>query len=226
MTPLGPDEVHVWTDRTDGPNRTDLLNDEELERAQRFKVEPPRRQFVAARSTLRRLLGEYLNSDPRTLKFITSEHGKPSLAEGGLEFNVSHTEGQVALAFAHSPVGIDVERFDRDLDHDSLTKRFFSEHERQQLSDMDAEERKAAFFRCWTQKEAYLKALGSGLSRDTRSFAVNCRAGVGGLVADDDNTLAPQRWRLQHVIGEDEFSVSLAVTSSIRKVRCFKAAES
>lgn len=226
MTPPRQDEIHVWTDRTDGPDRTNLLNEEERKRADRFKVEPARRQFICARATLRRLLGEYLQRDSREIEFVTSEHGKPSLANGDLQFNVSHTEGRVALAFGHSPVGIDVERYDRDLDHSGLAKRFFSEQEQRQLDALNDEERKRAFFRCWTQKEAYLKALGSGLTRDTRSFAVDCREGEAGLLADKLDPEAQARWRLQHLATEDDYSISLATTTSIAKVHCFTAAGS
>ena len=92
------------------------------------------------------------------------------------------------------------------------------------MEAMNDTERKRAFFRCWTQKEAYLKALGSGLTRDTRSFAVDCRDGEAGLLADEREPEAPNQWWLRHLDSDVDYSVSLATAISITKVSCFTGA--
>lgn len=223
---ISGNDAHVWLrpiDRTVAPEVTDLLSAEERDRAARYKVEAPRRQFICARATLRWLLGRYLDLNPRAIEFSFTKHGKPSLAGGGgLQFNVSHTGEMAALAFANGPVGIDIEKHDREVEVDALSKRFFSGDEHAQLSAMNPTERREAFFRCWTQKEAYLKALGSGLSRDTRTFTVDCEEGSPGLVEDIRDATAHKRWAITKVPSDHDYCLSLAVAAPAGGIRVFR----
>ena len=113
---------------------------------------------------LRALLGRWLERDPAGLRFVLGEHGKPALASGELEFSVSHSGDLVAIAVAEGrAVGIDVERV-RDVEEERVADRLFAPAEAEALRSLPAAERTSEFFRLWTRKEAYVKALGTGIA--------------------------------------------------------------
>lgn len=150
----------------------ELLSDDEQQRAARFRFEIHRRRYVAARGQLRRILSAYTGVAPEAVAFTYGPKGKPSVA--GIEFNLSHSAdlGAVALTRA-TPVGIDVEMMRPTRDLDGLARVSFSPREQQQLRALSGEEKLEAFFRCWTRKEAYVKATGDGLSAALDSFDVD-----------------------------------------------------
>lgn len=228
---LAKGEVHVWKcalpqDTSDLAGQFDMLSGDEQERADRFKVERPRRQFIIARSTLRSLLGRYLNRLPSEIIFRTAEHGKPELhyPEGRLQFNVSHSQELVLLAFSRSaPVGIDVEWLGGTADHSDVAGRFFSGREQSQLQALPPADRPRAFMECWTRKEAYLKARGFGLSRDTRTFSVSITGSAGEvLLEDNDDPSALDSWSIQpiHLGQPADYCAALAAQSPLETVKC------
>jgi 4'-phosphopantetheinyl transferase len=150
----------------------ELLADTERTRANRYHFADDRRRSIVARAATRRLLGRYLNADPRELVFIEEEHGKPALQHREIEFNASHSGDLVALAFAKgTPVGIDVERRRRLNDCLALARRYFSAEELAFVNT--AADAVDAFFTVWTAKEAIVKASGAGIgSSDLRGFTV------------------------------------------------------
>jgi 4'-phosphopantetheinyl transferase len=185
---LGSKEIHVWhTDLTVQEANIDrlfpLLDNHEQSRAARFLVPEPRIQFILSRAFLRIALGQYLHIEPREVSFRTAEHGKPELAVAGdLYFNLSHTEGTTVIAVTRAGrVGIDVERIRGNLDPLQLGMRFFSRQESEWLRSQPDDQRFAAFFACWTAKEAYIKACGGGLSIPLDGFGVIPRSGNGEL---------------------------------------------
>jgi 4'-phosphopantetheinyl transferase len=178
---LPPVEIHVWYRDLNFPFSQlemcyELLSDDERERAARYHFDQHRNEFVLTRGTLRTLLGSYLEKSPASLAFSYSAQGKPYLAgePSNLRFNVSHTEGLAALAFAReSEIGVDVEKMRPEREAHKLAERFFSESERRFLSHISGRELHEAFFRCWTRKEAYIKAKGGGLSIPLDEFDVS-----------------------------------------------------
>jgi len=179
------DAVHIWRADLDSEAWTcrleHLLSSDEIQRANRFRFSEHRRRFVIARGCLRILLGGYLNIDAGKVTFTYSSEGKPSLdARHGsnLRFNVSHSGDIAALAFASGQeIGVDVEMIRRDLDVEEIPKRFFSLAEQTKLAGLSGEEKYQGFFNCWTRKEAYVKAVGSGLSLPLRDFDVSLLPG-------------------------------------------------
>lgn len=152
------------------------LDDGEKARAKRFLSDQTRRQFVAAHGIKRLLLGKLLTADPRTLRFqMTSRGGKPILAlpgDQGLRFNLSHTTGLVACAAAYgAEVGIDVEPANRNVER-SLARHYFASDEADWLEKTPDEDRRAAFIKLWTLKEAVIKAVGSDGLVALNSFSV------------------------------------------------------
>ncbi len=134
----------------------------------------PRRRFVAARALLRQLLASYLGSEAGTVAFSYGTHGKPRLAgrAGGLHFNLSHAGSRALFAFGGNRVGVDLEVIRPLRDPDAVAKRFFSERETQMLAALHPSTRQRAFFACWTRKEAYVKALGTGIANTLPGFSV------------------------------------------------------
>jgi 4'-phosphopantetheinyl transferase len=160
-------EVHVWQARLDGcpvPHAAleATLTPGEHARAVRFRLPHVRDQFVRTRALLRVLLGRYLGCPAVAVPIEPNPDGKPVVAGGGVEFNVSHTEGLAVFAVADRPVGVDVEVVREIATMDDLVERFFAPRERELYRSLPAELRRTGFFRGWTCKEAVLKGIGCG----------------------------------------------------------------
>ncbi len=155
------------------------LNDEERARAQRFHFDKHRHHFIVGRGVLRALLGRYLAMKPEALQFRYGAYGKPTLdgehRQSPLRFNVSHSHETALFGFVQErEIGIDVEYIRRDFSTEDIARRFFTPNEVESIESNPEAERVAAFYRCWTRKEAYIKAIGSGLSQPLNQFDVNC----------------------------------------------------
>jgi 4'-phosphopantetheinyl transferase len=186
--PLATDEVHVWRVALAQPpagfaRLADRLSPDERRRAARFRFERDRRRYQVAHGALRELLGAYLDDRPERLGFVEGTHGKPVLAPphgAELRFNLSHS-GELALCAVscRREVGVDLEQVRELADADALARRFFADAESKALAALPADERLAAFFRCWTRKEAYLKAVGAGLLQALDGFQVSLQPEAG-----------------------------------------------
>jgi 4'-phosphopantetheinyl transferase len=181
-----PNVVDTWTVDLDQPADVRAayaraLSDDELQRASRFVFERDRHHYVVCRGALRHLLAAYLDAAPGDLVFDYGHRGKPSLdgaAAGRLQFNVSHASGvAVAAVSTGAPIGVDLECISRTVEFEELAGRFFSPREAEDLLSLPVADRRAAFFACWTRKEAYIKAIGDGLACPLDSFAVTLRSG-------------------------------------------------
>ena len=175
----------------DGSDNESLLSADEKERARRFVFERDRGRFVAARAFLRRVLGQFVGERPADLIFDYSPHGRPSLSAYGSrpDFNLSHA-GEVALLAVSwaSPLGIDVEAVTAATDTGAIAGQVLHPNELAVFERLAEDQRMSAFFRLWTRKEAALKALGTGLSRDPRSLDVGLGNGGDETVVWLDGT--------------------------------------
>ena len=220
------DEVHVWSadlDRIPEALLRDPLSADEQERGRRFHFERDRRRFAATRGLLRRLLGRYLGLDPSRLRFAYGPRGKPFLAgEDELRFNVSHSGGLALLAFARGrEVGVDVERERPVPEAADIARHYFSAWEAAQLRRLRDGERTAAFFRCWTRKEAFIKATGDGLSRSLDAFDVTLAPGEPArLLRVEGEPEAARRFWIEDVSPAPGFAGALAVEGSPARVVC------
>jgi 4'-phosphopantetheinyl transferase len=170
---LRPNEIHVWwaalTHYDDRLSRKfyRILSLEEKKRAACFRFRKDRESFIIRRGTLRHILGSYLSLKPNQLHFSCGKHGKLELAntvsQGGIHFNVSHTQGCALYAFSiNREVGVDIE-YVRDIpEMKQIVQQFFSKSENAFFHTISASQRKEAFFSCWTRKEALIKAIGVG----------------------------------------------------------------
>ena len=171
---LSDSAVDVWLisltqpDAADG-SFVDLLSSAERARAARFKFDKHRRPFVVAHAALRSILSKYLNTEPADLPFVSGINGKPSLAPelsgSGLCFNLSHSHEMALLGVTRGhEIGVDIEWIKEDYGFDEVAGRFFTVQEVAELRALPMHLHRQAFFKCWTSKEAFLKAKGTGLS--------------------------------------------------------------
>ena len=169
---LRGDRVHVWRANLDLPTEqierlSQILSSDEIARAQKFRFPRHRRRFIAARAILRQLLGNYLQISPSKVVFDYSDRGKPflagSLGASRLQFNVSHSQEYALLGFTLKHlIGVDIEYLRPMPDAEKIAQRFFTTTELSLIQNATAKHQ--LFFQLWTAKEAYLKAVGTGLS--------------------------------------------------------------
>lgn len=204
---LGPNAVHVWRFSLDDPPHPHALlaaylSADERSRAARFMFERDRRRFESGRGLVRAVLGAYLGREPATLRFDYGSAGKPELVHDGgarrLAFNVSHSQewGLVGVT-GFGPIGVDLEVVRNIADIDDIARQNFSSGEIEALLAVPDPDRTGAFIRCWTCKEAYVKALGAGLSTPLRGFEVSLAAGEpASLLSIEGSADAASAWTL------------------------------
>jgi 4'-phosphopantetheinyl transferase len=200
---LEPSTVHVWRASLDQDDDAidefhALLSDDELERARRFRFARDRNRYVVGRGLLRTLLGRYVDTDARRLRFRYGRFQKPALVGGGPFFNLSHS-GHAAL-YAFSPcyeIGIDIELARPEFARERIAEHFFSASEVKTLRALPDDEQPQAFLACWTRKEAFIKARGDGLSLALDSFDVSLAPGrPAALLRTAWSQAEPSRWQL------------------------------
>lgn len=151
------------------------LSADEIKRADRFHFEADRHRFIVSHTSLRDILSRYLYQPPQDIEFTDGKHGKPVISSNtNLDFNLSHSGDFALIGIAREyKVGVDVERFRHDMEHEKIAQRFFSEKENAEWGILPAEQKMIGFFNCWTRKEAYIKAHGLGLLLSLGGFDVS-----------------------------------------------------
>lgn len=178
-------ELHIFTADLDSigtlerlSHLYDYLDEDERARYERYKVDFKKREFLVGRALVKKLLAGYLTITPGSIYFDLDSYGKPALPSHlqlfsgrNLYFNLTHAKRYLAFAFSTGAnVGVDVEYIDRKMDIEGLADRYFTSTETEHI--LSAEDSFREFFRIWTLKEAYIKAVGHGLSIPLNSFEV------------------------------------------------------
>ena len=229
--PLQKDEVHVWRASLEEWSADEIerglniLSSEEKARADRFLQAKHRERFITSHATLRVILTKYLPELWTPLRFHYNEYGKPHLANNSaLQFNLSDSHSTALYAVARDQeVGIDVEYMGRDTRIDGIAERFFSPEESTAFQKLPVEERLAGFYRLWTLKEAYVKAIGQGLSFPLNKFTTNTKVtqmdGLISVVYSDCEQA--KSWALCHVPVWGDYKAALAVEEPLKIVHYF-----
>ena len=231
---LAKNTIDIWRTPLDLPQQKidgyrSVLSEDELQRARRFKVKRKNREYIISRGLLRTVLGKTLNSDPRELVFRYTEHDKPYIEtiEQGLpvKFNVSHSHNQTLIAVTlGNTVGIDIERIRQNVEFRKLATRFFSRQEGEELNTYTDTGIPRAFFACWTRKEAFVKALGDGISFGLSEFSVSTNPYDNKVVLTTHwNEQEAQGWSLVNIIPDDEYIAALAINGLNQDLRYWKA---
>jgi 4'-phosphopantetheinyl transferase len=214
-------QVHIWT-ITERPYAVSdylpLLSAAESERAFALRTTELYERFVTDHGLLRLLLGAYLEVDPRTLSIVTNSYGKPQLENhpSRLRFNMSHSGKMTVIALClDAELGVDVETVRPIAEWHEIAKSHFSEAENLSLHRELPVQRMDAFFRCWTRKEALIKAIGMGLSIPLESFTVSTTLAEPPALLDCSwDAAAPSHWSLMHLELAVGYIGALAIENS------------
>ncbi len=231
--PLAEGEIHVYCAELDEPDSRiqelqSLLAPDEQQRAGRFRFEPDKKRFIAARGILRTILSEYLSISPASLEFEYGTHGKPALRAHSvtrpLRFSLSHSRGVAVYALtSNREIGVDVERIRSVPDADRIVQRYFTAAESAIYHSVAPLEKEEIFFNLWTCKEAYLKAIGVGLSGSLRSVEVSIAPGeVPKLLMSERDEAKAGCWSLRLFRPAPGHVAALAVEGSSEQLRFWK----
>jgi len=196
-----------------------LLNDEEKNRALRFKFEIHRQRFVIGRGMLRKILSKYTNILPEELIIQQSAHAKPFLKKNShfVDFNLSHSENTMLCAVGyHVAIGIDIEKIRSNYDM-RIAERFFSVYENTLLNILAEPEKKQIFFQLWTGKEAIIKMTGKGLWAALSSFSIDPERNYQTILLDKKNKTC----HLKFFQIDSEYSCALATTREVQHIEHF-----
>jgi len=230
--PLGAGDAHVWAVPLDVSREVadklyTNLTDKERAQADSFRIDRPRRQFAYTRGALRTLLGRYLSERPGSIEFALEALAKPKLASKynatGLRFNVSHS-GELALIAITlgCDVGVDVEHSRMIRKLEELAQRYFHRGEIARVLATPAEIRNEVFLRCWTAKEAVLKAYGTGIAGCLAAFEVPLGQSSSGWVdlsALKQHDKSTACW-LARLPAYENYTSSIAFVGHQRQVIC------
>ena len=211
---LNSGEVHIWrlctADLVNAePELRQLLSADECQRGEKYHFEKDRINFIIRRGILRRLLGSYVGVQAVDLCFIYNNFDKPALeADIQVGFNSSSSRDISMFAFTFdAKIGIDIEYVDAEFPKNDIAERYFSTDEVQAIRDLRPDLQTAAFFDCWTKKEAYVKAIGEGMSHPLPNLAAS---------------EATKGWNIMSFIPEENFIASLAYEGTQRAHKYFR----
>lgn len=220
---LADNQIHIWRLQLKQNSQqiaklAKLLDQKEQDRAERFKVEPARNNFIIARGTLRSLLAQYLHSDPKGIIFQQNSYGKLFIETDLLQFNISHSGDYALFIFAKNyQVGIDVEHVRDNFDYIAIAQKFFSPQEIIDLLAAPKEQQLYAFFNCWSRKEAFIKGIGKGIFFALDKFAVEiCTKTAGKIQLNIDeeklSELEQANWSLEALNPSNNYAGAFAVS--------------
>ncbi|MCX7124691.1 MAG: 4'-phosphopantetheinyl transferase superfamily protein [Gammaproteobacteria bacterium] len=210
--------VHLWRAHLsvegDFADCESVLSEEEMARGKRFIKKTAQIKFILSKAITRKVLSYYLNCSPSEVIFNVGTHGKPFISSTNLQFNVSHSGDYLLIGVTNeNAIGVDVEHEKNNKDFMGLAKRFFALAEYEAILKCD--DQRAAFYRCWTCKEAFIKATGLGLSFGLSDFEV----GATGLLSVSHDGYSASDWALLSVaLGIENYFSALAVKGSVDEV--------
>jgi 4'-phosphopantetheinyl transferase len=207
-------QLHMWSGLYNEANQhrgRTLARDERL-RSQQFRFAHDRGMFLYSHGLLRGLLAGYAGLLPEDIEFGYTKFGKPYLQQGPgsdrIDFNLSHSGDVVLIGVAKNlPVGVDVEKIKPLADLSQIAARYFSDSEQSDLSTLSGAARTAAFYHCWTRKEAVIKASGEGLSMALDTFRVSLLPGEPARLI---NSADGRKWMLQDLSPADGYAAAAA----------------
>ncbi|MEL6525159.1 MAG: 4'-phosphopantetheinyl transferase superfamily protein [Chloroflexota bacterium] len=223
------DSIHIWQFTHDQPNSVvdslyPMLSVEEKERIQRYYTPQLRARGTVRRGILRYLLGNYLQREPNMLSFSYSEYNKPYLDTERIFFNLSHSEERVLIAICKQDIGVDIEAIKPLPDLMTVAKHHFSPAEQTALFSLSPSEQVIAFYRCWTRKEAFIKADGRGLSVPLDAFDVTLKSDQPARItriAPSLTNIHTLKWNLHHIGINEQFMGAIAYHGKQRPLRLF-----
>jgi 4'-phosphopantetheinyl transferase len=230
--PLDSLEVHLWRFSLDAPEPEQvalkaLLSTGERQRAKDIRMDAHRRRFEVGHGRLRRVLSSYIGLAPEAIEFGRHSRGKPFIVAAqnpaGVQHNYSNTGNLAIVGVALGrPLGVDVEAHRSDVDMELIARRQFAPGEQARLVSLPAPERPAAFYRCWTRKEAYLKASGDGIAGGLQGFEVSFLPGEPpAIVRAKDGPEECRRWSVIAFDAGPGLSAACVVEGAVSRILCW-----
>ena len=214
---IKPHEIHCYTfslslSTAQEAECSAVLISSEQATAKRYRFVKDQQRYIAARAHLRRILGYYLNENPQKVQIAYTDHDKPYLAaHKTLHFNVSHSHVLGVIALSTQPVGVDIERIQKNYNPD-IAERFFHPNEVAHLATLPEPLRSHTFFQLWARKEAILKAIGQGLSSPLSGFSVSPTASCEIIALEN------HEWTLLPLEIQESYASAVATNQSIQSV--------
>jgi len=229
--PLQKGEVQIWSMKAIEDNKlldgfTKLLSEDEILRADKYRFEKDRSVYITAKFLLRSMLGKYVGKNPKEITFEYSKFAKPFyLQNAEVDFNVSHSGNQIIIGFSmEAAIGVDIEKIKKDFDPLGLAKSFFSKQEIKALSKTDESDIFQAFYRCWTRKESFIKAVGEGLSYPLDSFAVSLDDDENAEFLKIENPKdSKEDWQLHSFVPAEGYIAAITTNRKPNKIEFFDA---
>jgi 4'-phosphopantetheinyl transferase len=236
LTVPAPNQVHLRLVSLNCPAHElerlqGFLTGDELQRCNRLIDRERRDRAVAGRGLLREILAGYLGEKPEELLLSEGEFGKLHLSDhlesDSISFNLSHAGNHLLLAVCVGcEVGVDMELVQEDLDFRPMAERYFSERERRELFSLPEDGQRAAFYRCWTRKEAYLKGTGTGFSQAANAFDVSLLPLHPAELLEHRGAPAEvERWSIRDVELPGGFCAAVAIEGENPELKTFFATE-
>jgi len=213
------ESISVWYYDLDANNinvLAQLLDNDERERASRFRFDKHKRRFITGRAVLRQILASYIACKPETIQFESGRHGKPFLYDDSeICFSVSNSHGLGAVAIAlNKELGLDIEQVRANKEKHLIAKKEFSKEEYEWFNGQPGSMKEQAFFELWTCKEAYLKGKGLGLSEPLNNFAVDLCDHAPRLIWSKFDENDPLNWSLYRPDIKSGYIACLAIEAS------------
>jgi 4'-phosphopantetheinyl transferase len=229
---ISSNEIHIWRfyqEETNSQIETlqAILSRDELARSEKFHFEKDRKKFILTRGMLRKLLGSYLGKDPQQVRFNYSSFGKPFLAfdseNDNISFNLSHS-GEIALyaITRNQKIGIDVEQIGDHTDVMAIAKKFFSPGEIGEMEKANEKNRTQLFFRYWTRKEAFVKALGKGVSLPMERLDVSLLNKISPIVKLTVENNETACLYVQDLFPGDGYAAAIATEANDPDISCWQ----
>ncbi len=213
-------DIHVWEIALDQTSDrieelSQCLTEQEVYRAARFINPTHGDRWRVARGCLRRILSQYLDLNPERISLSYGQQGKPEIEGNPIQFNLSHSHDRAVYAIsAKHPVGIDLEHI-HPINAAELVDRFFSATERQHFHRLHCSEQLTAFFHAWTQKEAYLKACGTGLTIPLNQIEVSIDPRTPAQIISSST---PQRWQIAKLKVSPEYAGAVVIGGDFNSI--------
>lgn len=215
---LSDQKIHVFLlqlDLFDCDDFISCLSEDELQRANRLKIEEKKKQFVVTRGALRKILSNLLNVSADKIPFCYGEHNKPYIEyqydKQSIEFNISHSGNYALIAIGLGcKIGVDIEMMNHEIDYQSLSRRFFSDKENEMLFQLNEEQQLDAFYRIWVRKESFIKANGKGIAFGLDRFSVSLDDNSKAAVDITDSKSTNEQWYCYNFMDIDNYKTALA----------------
>lgn len=224
--------VHLWCVSLDcfstyHPDLLQCLSPVEKERATRFRFERDRKRYEISHGALRIILGSYLRRAPQSVRFEICDTGKPELlvvsGDPLIKFNMSHSGEVMILGVTKNRrIGVDVEMISHRIDIIQIAEHYFTAAEAAEIRETPAGKQRERFFTHWTCKEAYLKAIGSGLAGGLQSFSLSEKDYLWTISSKSDNSSRHlDYWTIRSMTLMDGYAAAVAIEGTGLDIRLF-----